>query len=817
MNQLRLAVLAALLIISAAVCGAAPIPITGKVVDAQGRALPGARVELLPPASSSERQKPRVVVQSDPSGSFSLSAPESTPWIVRIEASGFVPGEIDLPALEAVELPTAALAPDAGLRVSVVDFLGRPVSGARVEVSALSDSPSLQWRSAATAGFTGADGTLVLPRRAEERLVLRAAAPGFVEAREEATRSVARLSLLPRPASGLVVDVSGRPVAEARVSLLPSEETGKPVLASSDRQGRFRIEAVPAAQVDLEVRAPGFVPALIRGLAIAPGSGAFDLGRVTLDPGAVLEGRVEDPDGQPLDGAVVHLRRTDATSERLARAGAPPQQIEAVTGADGRFELGGLREGERAGLFVEKEGYAAQTVSGLVAPAETPVRVVLSLASRLTGRVVDESGAPVEAAQVVLRREDGASRPLAKAGQTDDEGRFTLEGVASGRFALDASAQGYLPAQVEEVEVPLGKDLEVVLRQGAALEGTVTTVEGDPAAGAVVRVLVPPEAQEAQEAQEEDSVTFAVLPETRADAEGRYRLQGLRHSRYSVLAEHPGGQRASQDLEIREDETRLDLRLGGGFEVAGRTVDAAGRAVAGARIGLSSPDGSGRSAASGADGAFRFAGVSEGRHRLQAEKEGYGQPPVQEIQVAGAAVRDVELRLDRGVTVAGQILGLGFQDLARVQVSATRAGIPGEQSGRADSQGRYRIADLEPGEWTLLARLPDGRLARERITVPAGSGEISFDLEFQSGLSLTGRVVAGAAPVAGAVVYARASDGSGTGGGVSGQQGDFRIEGLRPGLYDLTVMLPRDGASRRQTLELSGDREIVIDLTADGP
>lgn len=311
------------------------------------------------------------------------------------------------------------------------------------------------------------------------------------------------------------------------------------------------------------------------------------------------------------------------------------------------------------------------------------------------------------------------------------------------------------------------------------------------------------------------SPLLAVIPETHTDADGRYRLEGLRAGRSSVVAEHPSYQKAVQDLEIEQDETRLDLRLREAWEVAGRAVDASGRGIGGVRVRLTAPDGGEQESLSGADGRFRFAGVGEGRHRLRAEKPGYAQPPARDIQVAGGPVRDLELRFDRGSVLTGQILGLSFQDLARVQVAATRAGATSEQSGRIDYQGRYRIDDLAPGDWIVLARLPDGRLAQGRVTAPAGDREITLDLEFEKGLSLSGRVLAGAAPVAGALVHLRTGEGSG-GGGRSDPQGDFRIQGLKPGIYTLQVIAPQSGIRHEETLDLQADREVVIEL-ATGP
>jgi hypothetical protein len=52
---------------------------------------------------------------------------------------------------------------------------------------------------------------------------------------------------------------------------------------------------------------------------------------------------------------------------------------------------------------------------------------------------------------------------------------------------------------------------------------------------------------------------------------------------------------------------------------------------------------------------------------------------------------------------------------------------------------------------------------------------------------------------------------------VSGADGGFRLEGLRPGAYHLIVTLPGGGGTQRQTLELTTDQEIVIDLAVRRP
>jgi protocatechuate 3,4-dioxygenase beta subunit len=782
--------------------------LTGRVLDRlTGKPVAGAFVW--------PREDPGAAVRTDPAGAYTLvDSPRG--GVLMAAALQHLPAEATVRQGAADSEtpepgPEFVLSPAAAVAGSVVDAKGRPVAGVELAAQTLGaglPAARLRARSDPQGRFTlgGLD-----PARAWE---LRAVRSGFLPAtlpladlKPLPSRSDLRIVLRPgRPALGTVVDEAGRPVAAAEVRVLPAEESGEPdfagvVRVDSDAKGRFALDTLPASRVDLEVRARGFVPTLARGLAIAPGEGAFDLGSVILASGARVEGFVEDPQGHPVEGAAVTVQSADQIATRLALAGSPPEERGTVTGADGRFEVAGLRPGEAVGLLVRRPGYTSRTLSRLQPPLEEPVRVVLDPASHISGRVLDEKNDPIAGAQVVLRRESG----IAGTAGTDGDGRFLLEGVPSGRFALDASAQGHLASRVNAIEVSAGTDLDdldIVLPRGAALEGTVYAPDGSPAADAVVRALP-------IQGGSGPALLF-VVPEARTDADGHYRLEGLREGRQSVVAEHPSYRRAAREFEIQEDEARLDLRLGEGWEVTGRAVDASGRGIVGVRVGLSAPDGGDRETLSGADGGFRFAGVGEGLHRLRAERQGYAPPPVREVQVVGGPVRDLELRLDRGSVLSGQILGLSFQDLARVQVAATQEGTTREQEGQTDYQGRYRVDDLAPGDWRVVARLPDGRLAQDTVTVPPGDRGAVLDLEFEHGLSLSGRVLAGAAPVAGALVNLRAGDGSG-GGGRSDQQGEFRIEGLAPGVYTLLVIAPQSKLPHQETLDLRADRQIVIE------
>lgn len=701
-----------------------PVRRTGRVLDERtGKPVAGALVW--------PREEPGAFARTDANGSYALS------WRPRGDLRLAATAALYFPSGETQGGPDFRLSPAAAVAGLVVDPGGRPVDGVEIEIAPAGPArpgEGLRTRGDAKGRFSVAR---LDPSKAWELRVLRRgflpSTVALADLKPLSVRSDLRIVLRPgRAASGVVVDEAGHPVKGAEVTLLATEGVRREDLAprgeevaraAADVQGRFRIETAPAPRVDLEARAPGFAPTLVRGLDLAAGPGAFDLGRVVLTAGAVLEGQVEDPGGNPVDGAAVRVLQVDPVADRLARAGSPAAALEAVSGADGRFEVRGLKPGETVGLAVTREGYAPRTLSGLRVPAGEPARVVLSRAARLSGRIAGESGEPVAGARVVLRGLDGA-RPIAGLGSADGEGRFTLEGIAPGRYALDASAPGYLPGSLEKLEAAGGAevdDLDVTLRRGATVEGTVYAPDGTPAAGATVRALP---------ASGNDTGMLTFLPETRTDAEGHYRLGGLRPGRQSLAAEHPDYARTAKAVEIGGEETRIDLHLGSSWEVSGRAVDASGRGIAGARIELiSAADASSHETLSGPDGGFRFAGIGAGNHRLRAEKPGYAQPREREIQVSGGPLGGIEVRFGRSGAVTGQILGLGFQDLARVQVAAARTGIPGEQTGRTDYQGRFRVDDLAPGDWLLLARLPDGRLARGQVTVPE-AGEAALDLEF---------------------------------------------------------------------------------------
>jgi hypothetical protein len=74
------------------------------------------------------------------------------------------------------------------------------------------------------------------------------------------------------------------------------------------------------------------------------------------------------------------------------------------------------------------------------------------------------------------------------------------------------------------------------------------------------------------------------------------------------------------------------------------------------------------------------------------------------------------------VFIGGSVRDKSGQPLAGIQVAIKGSGI----SDQTDSQGRFILGSLPPGDYTLVASLPDGKTRENKIHVPAVDG--NYDL-----------------------------------------------------------------------------------------
>ncbi len=251
----------------------------------------------------------------------------------------------------------------------------------------------------------------------------------------------------------------------------------------------------------------------------------------------------------------------------------------------------------------------------------------------------------------------GASGPGSGAGSAADaapvvsvapptgaDGKFAIEGLLPGRYRLRVSGAGLVPAEVRYVPVP-SDEVRIVISRQVRIDGTVTD-GGDPVPNATVGLR---------------GEAIGGEIETRTDAQGAFHFPDLPEGRYQVYAwQGPLAARAVRLNRLGSGPfPPVELRFEPAAIVVGRVIDRdeGTGIVAAVELRPVGEDQAPRFARAGDDGVFRIEGVPNGRWIADAFSPGYTSPGGVEID-AGRGVP--ELALVRGATIEGRVLdGLG--------------------------------------------------------------------------------------------------------------------------------------------------------------
>jgi hypothetical protein len=411
---------------------------------------------------------------------------------------------------------------------------------------------------------------------------------------------------------------------------------------------------------------------------------------------------------------------------------------------------------------------------------------------------------PVSNAEINVRADLG--RSIWRGGRTtsDDKGEFRIDGLVEGGYQLEAAAPGWRRAQLV-VAVPPDEDPEsmiIRLEKGLELRGRVETSSGDPAAGLEVDAVQTTSSFAGRMRSWESSTT-------RSSENGSFHFDDLASGQHRLMVESRDGQSAEAIAEAGQAEIVV-LRLEAGEILEGVVVSDAGAPIAGAALLAFSAGGPRIPAAveSGADGGFQFENIRVGKTTVFAEAEGYTRNS-EEIEVVAGTGAYVEIRLQPGATVVGEVRGLSSSELEQCTVFS------GGAHARPAVDGRFTLTGVEPGTQAVRASLmADGRTREVRVTVPeSGTGE-HVVIDFRGGIAVTGRVLRGGRGISGMTVSASRVSERDRVGSVSGAEGVYRLDGLNPGEYEV-VALSRAGevvAGDHLVLET----ETELDLHVEG-
>ncbi|MCC6696202.1 MAG: hypothetical protein IT365_11285, partial [Candidatus Hydrogenedentes bacterium] len=270
--------------------------------------------------------------------------------------------------------------------------------------------------------------------------------------------------------TGTVRDTSGAPIAGARIladSCLPIGET--------DAAGRFSVPNYGVGySPQLIFAKEGFVP---DGTHVH-----FEAAEIsfTLKRAVVIQGRVLMPDGTPAKDAWIGAGVRGAW--------------ELKSGADGTFTIPALPLGEEhvisAGCRVNEVVYEARQRVTVTDPSPGPVMLQLEEVKfgSVRGRMIHASTGKPVSGRVFLDTSNEFYSPREEV-NTDEEGRFAIEGLNPGAYWLFAGPVTktlYMvggPKQVSITEETLNPEVELSVDDGCALRGSVLAADGTPVAG----------------------------------------------------------------------------------------------------------------------------------------------------------------------------------------------------------------------------------------------------------------------------------------------------------------------------------------------
>lgn len=638
---------------------------------------------------------------------------------------------------------------------------------------------------------------------------------------------------------GDLVPVEGaRVLMSAHPRKTRPEEAPAPQERTTGPDGVFELAGCPGRvwmRLDIDEPSSAF-RAFSFQLGEPDASGRRDLGDIPLEPALKLEIELVGPRGEAVEkGRVLVGRERSVDDLVLASHGVRDSRREATELGAGKYVLERTGAGPHSARILAP-GYAGERQS-FEMPHAGPVVIKLDEGRKLSGKVVDAEGRPIEGAVVELDSGPNLLEPDPTV-VVDSAGAFAFDFLSEGAYEVSARAEGY--ARARQKGIAAGTEgLEVVLEKGALVSGVVLAAEtGAPVEGARVTLKSP----------------LGDDVEARSGPGGQFTLREVAGGTHTLSASHRDFGRVvepAREIKVGETISDLVLKLPAGLAISGQVVDAAtGAPIPEAQVVLdlrsSDPDaddadqdsanvsaapGFRRSGKTDAGGAFRIAGVGEGLYMAGARARGYLDTAAEKLRVTRDSKLEVTLKLTLGGSISGRTLDPEGRPISGATVRpAPRITDWREMQGNANlgqvanlstlsaEDGKYTLVGLPPHpDYTVRATHPSfPETTAKGIEVVASTERADVDLKFASGGSLRGRVLdAAGSPIAGASVVAQvARKGSPPEDRArdlglmvrptpdrsvnTDAEGKFSLEALQPGDYRLVA---RTQGKRSATLE----------------
>ena len=341
-------------------------------------------------------------------------------------------------------------------------------------------------------------------------------------------------------------------------------------------------------------------------------------------------------------------------------------------------------------------------------------------------RVLDSQGEPARGVRVRVFSIIGGVGYRAGSGESDGEGRVSIEGLPRGETWILAEGKGLARTSTRLVLEPGERSLELRLSAAETFEVVVVDPLQRPIRGVTVTLFT------------NDPLPYRGL----TDARGLARFEGLGPPPYAVEVTATGfDSKLFPKLGLEDSPLFVKLERLGGLEVTvlepgGTPAKDATVLVAGSALWPA------RSATTDIRGRVTISGLGRGFYDLRAERPPYVSDTESGVLLERGEIKQVTLSLVSGGSVTVTVTDGDGDDAPPVpnaDVALVEGGVSSfPRYGRTDKKGKVTLGPLAGSDATVSAQA-EGFVARSAVAVEEGQTEVRVSL--LRGGKIIGRVV----------------------------------------------------------------------------
>jgi len=629
------------------------------------------------------------------------------------------------------------------------------------------------------------------------------------------TQEDSDLTKTPRSSSirGRVVDQSNQPIRGADVSLFLESSTVitrmDEKVAETNANGTFLFKDLSPGTYTVKARVRGYALQAVGSVSVGD-----DVELIIAKGGSVV-GSVWLPSGSPATKAKIIAKMLN---HPLIEQKGFLQEVTTRTDSNGQYRLTEMTPGTWKLLAEAGGGIQISNVKvAIKSGRQVEQDIDLAMPNQLKGRVIDSvSKEPMAGAELLFGGSAPRPDPVDGKTKTDDNGYWSIEMRPGGMSTIRITAGGYVPSDWQQITWDTTQENVTIpdfsLKPGAQIKGVVVSHKGKPVKSAKLDWT---DNYKFDYVVSEAYLGAFSFGETRikhsrqyTNAKGEFVIDTVPpNTEIYVVAHHPEhllGKAGPMTCVGGKSIDDVRIVLPRGSVLKGRITDENKKPIQRAkvivrtsrRIGpFASPlNENDPSTFTDSDGKFRISPLNASQNStIRVEAVGYERTVLNNVHIPTASDVQQDIVMKDGASITGVVRRPNGRPYARVQVMASlqgntsiRAASGAKSKTRSDSEGKFTIKGLPDGNYTVVATHPS---AFTEIVNGVKTGTRNLEIVLGTPGAITG-VLYCPDPDLNVTVSARDA----TTGRVEGKAvkaGEFTIENLRPGIYDIVVAAPK--------------------------